>query len=446
MKKIDLPAKPTYIKLAENIDIMKLFAAIEQEYASCFLFESLSEKSAESRFSVIGFAPEHVVRLNNNQLFLDNVVQSVSNPYEALRDLIPQDSLTREYAGGLVGYLGFDGISLFEPTLSVLPHPHFDTFCFGVYTDGIVLDNVTGEVFYFFFTTNRVDQVRKLLRKRVHTKRVHIKKTKNSLSKKKHAHAVKQVLEEIKAGNTFQCEVGIQEEFEITGSPFALYKKLRTLNPSPFMYYVKFGKKVIIGASPELLFSMRDSEMVTRPLAGTIKRGKTLAEDQLLARELLHDQKELAEHNMLIDLHRNDMGKVAKVGSVKIRDFMDIKRFSHVQHIASEIVGLKNRGEDMFSCLASNFPAGTLSGAPKIESVRIISRVEEMPRGPYGGAVGHFGFNGNCTFAIAIRTIFIDENYGFTQAASGIVADSVAEKEYDEVQRKLGAMKEALGI
>ncbi len=266
----------------------------------------------------------------------------------------------------------------------------------------------------------------------------------DTTSKEEHARQVAQVKEEILSGNTFQCQIGIQSEFSISGDPVELYTRLRSVNPSPFMYYLKFKDKKIVGSSPELLFGMRNNEMQTFPLAGTIKRGKTQKEDMEFARILLNDPKERAEHSMLVDLHRNDLGRVAQFGSVKVRSLMDIKRFSHVQHIESEIVGLLKSGEDMFSALASNFPAGTLTGAPKIESMKIIERVEKSPRGPYGGAVGHFGFNGDATFAIPIRTIFISGNRGFTEAASGIVYDSEAEKEYDEIQRKLAAMKEVL--
>lgn len=184
--------------------------------------------------------------------------------------------------------------------------------------------------------------------------------------------------------------------------------------------------------------------MQTSPLAGTIKRGKNLYQDQKLARELLSDPKEKAEHNMLVDLHRNDLGKVAKFGTVKTRDLMSVKKFSHVQHISSEIAGILNKGEDMFSALAANFPTGTLTGAPKIEAIKIIDQNETCARGPYGGAVGHFGFNGDCTFAIAIRSLFLSDNYAYTQTSGGIVYDSKPDKEYDEIQKKLAAMKEVL--
>ena len=210
------------------------------------------------------------------------------------------------------------------------------------------------------------------------------------------------------------------------------------------MYCMKFGKTKIMGASPELLFKMADKVMETYPLAGTVRRGKDSVEDIQLARKLLNDPKEQAEHNMLVDLHRNDIGKVSEFGTVKVKSLMDIKRFSHVQHISSEISGILKNGEDMFSALASNFPAGTLSGAPKIESMRIIEKQEASPRGPYGGAIGHFGFNANCIFAIPIRTLFIHDTYAYTQASGGIVYDSTAENEYDEIQRKLAAISEVV--
>ena len=207
---------------------------------------------------------------------------------------------------------------------------------------------------------------------------------------------------------------------------------------------IAFKDQKIIGASPELLFRLKNGEMETYPLAGTTKRGKNSREDTQLARELLNDPKEIAEHNMLVDLHRNDIGKVAKFGTVKVRNLMDIKRYSHVQHISSEIVGIIDDKNDMFSALASNFPAGTLTGAPKIEAMKIINEIETSGRGPYGGAIGQFGFNGDCTFAIPIRSIFINGKNGFIQTCGGIVHDSIPENELLEIERKLAAMKSVL--
>ena len=212
------------------------------------------------------------------------------------------------------------------------------------------------------------------------------------------------------------------------------------------MYFIKFNEKKIIGASPELLFSLREGEMTTRPLAGTIRRGKNKLEDKQLARQLLNDYKEKAEHSMLVDMQRNDLGRVDQFGTVRIRDLMSIKKFSHVQHISSEITGFIRHKEDMFSGLASNFPMGTVSGTPKIETMKIIDKNESKARGPYGGGVGHFGFSGDCTFALTLRSIFIINDYAYTQTSGGIVFDSVPEKEYEEIIRKLTAMKKALNI
>ena len=259
-----------------------------------------------------------------------------------------------------------------------------------------------------------------------------------------HKQHVKQVKEKIIDGYIFQCEVGFKSFYEVNGDTTKIYEKLRIVNPSPHMYYLKFKDQKIIGASPELLFRLKNGEMETYPLAGTTKRGKNSREDTQLARELLNDPKEIAEHNMLVDLHRNDIGKVAKFGTVKVRNLMDIKRYSHVQHISSEIVGIIDDKNDMFSALASNFPAGTLTGAPKIEAMKIINEIETSGRGPYGGAIGQFGFNGDCTFAIPIRSIFIKGKNGFIQTCGGIVHDSIPENELLEIERKLAAMKSVL--
>lgn len=442
--KIHLPKKPTYIKCAQDIDFLALFDVIEQQYDHCFILESLGAEGHTSRYSVIGFSPRHIIRAQGQTLFVDDQPYAVGNPYQALRHMVPQDAIARNYAGGLVGFLSYDCMNYFEPGLNVKPHDRFDQFMFGVYMDGLVLDTVTQEIFYFYYDHNRLDLVQQLLQQRATYSQLSLKELGDTISKEEHKRRVLAVQKEIVAGNTFQCQVGYKTAYRMSGDVRPIYHKLREVNPSPFMYVVKFAHQKIIGASPELLFALRDGEMETFPLAGTIRRGKTKAEDSQLARHLLNDPKEIAEHNMLVDLHRNDMGRVAQFGTVKVRSLMDIKCFSHVQHISSEIVGIIRQGEDMFSTLAANFPAGTLTGAPKIESMKIIDRIEQDGRGPYGGALGHFGFNGDCTFAIPIRTLFISGDMAYIQTSGGIVYDSDPEKEYDEIQRKLQAMKEVL--
>ncbi len=444
LPRIKLNNKPTYLKFAEGINLFDLFQKIESEFENCFIFESLGEQGHLSRYSIIGFNPDHIITTNGKDLIFDGKSFKVKNPYFALRDIVPQDALSRNYAGGLIGHMNYEAANLFECSLKLKEHKLFPLFKFGVYLDGIVLDKLTNELYYFYYDKNRLDGIKNIMAKKLKKRKLKVKFLRDTLSKKQHEEIINKVKEEIVAGNTFQCEVGFKSEFEIEGNSLEIYKKLRIINPSPFMYYLKFGRDIITGASPELLFRLKDKEMETYPLAGTIRRGKTEKEDALLARQLLSDPKEIAEHNMLVDLSRNDLGRVGKFGTVKVRSLMDIKRFSHVQHISSEITGIINDPEDMFSALQSNFPMGTVTGAPKIETMKIINRNEPDARGPYGGAVGHFGFNGDCTFALPLRSLFVSGKYAYAQTSSGIVYDSVPAREFDEVRRKLQALREVL--
>lgn len=447
-----LPAKPIYTEFPTELDFFTLFGRLEQAFETCFLLESLGEQSYDSRFSVIGFKPDFTFTATGNALRItsgtkDETIQA-ENPYQYLRKILPQDVLSRSYAGGLVGYLGYDAANYFEPTLKLKSHADFPTFQMGLHTDGLIHDKMTGRTTYFYFFEDR----RELIRAAAKTERKKIPPRVEYLGQSKapdvHAGMVGEAKNEIIEGNTFQVQIGLSEKYKISGDWLEIYATLRDINPSPHMFFMKFAEgsatRRLMGASPELLYRQRQGEMESFPLAGTTRRGKTPDEDQLLVRQLLSDPKEIAEHNMLVDLHRNDLGRVARYGSVKVRRIFDIKKFSHVQHISSEVVGLIHPREDMFTALAASFPAGTLSGAPKIESMKIIDRIENEPRGPYGGAVGHFGFNGDSTFAIPIRTIFGSGEKAFIRASGGVVYDSTAENEYQEIQNKLGAVKQAL--
>lgn len=445
LPKILIPKKPTYIKMSQDVDFFELFCKIEAQFKTSFIFESLGEEGNFSRYSIIGFDPDQIISARENILMINDKKFKVNNPYFALRQIMPEPTISRNYSGGMVGYLGYDCINYFEPTLKVKLHPDFEQFMFGVYLDGLVFDKLTNELFYFFYTKDRSVLVKKILQSKPKNPKFKAKYLQNSATADEHAKAVEQVKELIKMGNCFQCEVGFKTKFKVSGNPLGIYQNLRQVNPSPFMYYLKFDQKQIVGASPELLFGLREGEMSTKPLAGTIKRGNSLEEDQQLARELLNDPKEIAEHNMLVDLHRNDIGRVAQFGTVRVRDLMSVKRFSHVQHISSEITGFIKSGEDMFSALSANFPAGTLTGAPKIESIKIINSLEREARGPYGGAIGQFGFNGDCTFAISIRSLYLSGTDAFSQTSGGIVYDSKPAKEYEEIERKLAAMRRVLG-
>ncbi|MCP8689618.1 anthranilate synthase component I family protein [Marinobacterium sedimentorum] len=447
---IALPRKPHYITLTADCDFFGLFKKIEKRFDNCFMLESLGEESYISRYSIIGFDPEQQIWAAEGQLHIqqrDGQIESYAsdNPYYLLREIVPQNIISRKYAGGLTGYIGYDCVNYFEPTLALQHSELFDVFRFGVYKDGLILDKMTGEVIYFYYSDNRMDLVDTLLREPyAGNGPLKIIAQGETMTRDMHAAAVMKVKQDIVDGKIFQCEVGFKKRFRLEGDSINIYEQLREVNPSPQMYYVKFGDQKLIGASPELLFRLRQGEMETFPLAGTAGRGKDPAEDRQLACTLLNDPKEIAEHNMIVDLHRNDIGRVARFGTVKVRSLMDIKRYSHVQHISSEIVGIIDEGHDMFSALASNFPAGTLTGAPKIEAMKVIDALENDGRGPYGGAVGHFSFNGDCTFAIPIRTVFANGENAYVQTCGGNVYDSNPDDEYQEIMRKFAGTKKVL--
>src|SRR3989338_10432062 len=317
LPKIKLGQKPTYTKFADDVDFFELFRKVEQRFDTCFLFESLGEEGKFSRYSIMGFDPPHIVGARGGTLLVDGKEYATPNPYLALRGIMPEKTMGREYAGGLIGYVGYDAVPYFEPSLTIKQSELFEQFLFGVYTDGVILDKETNELFYFYYYTDRSAVLQELMQSESAPRPPTVTFVRDTLSKEEHARAVEEVKERIRAGDTFQCEVGFRSEYTVQGDTLTVYEKLRTVNPSPFMYYLKFGDTKVIGASPELLFSLRDGEMTTRPLAGTIRRGTDEQEDRQLARTLLNDHKEKAEHNMLGDLHRNDIGKVAEVGSVR---------------------------------------------------------------------------------------------------------------------------------
>ncbi|MDE2589377.1 MAG: chorismate-binding protein, partial [Patescibacteria group bacterium] len=318
MKLIHVSQKPTYIPSRDKEDIYRLFLLAEQEFSSCFFFESLGEQGMLSRYSILGFDPQHTVSAQEKQVRFDDKVYPMENPYTLLKKIMPQDRIARNYAGGLVGFLGYDAMNLFEQSLKVRSHPLFPRFLFDVYTDGVIYDKYTGELTYFYYDENRLATILRLLQQTLHRKHLVVSSLSQNTTKKEHASQVACVKEEISRGNTFQTVIGIQQEFSFSGDGIVLYDRLRKVNPSPFMYFFKSQGVTIIGASPELLFGMRDKQMQTFPLAGTIKRGKTPQEDMDFSYQLLTDPKERAEHSMLVDLHRNDMGKVARFGSVKV--------------------------------------------------------------------------------------------------------------------------------
>jgi anthranilate synthase component I, archaeal clade len=262
--------------------------------------------------------------------------------------------------------------------------------------------------------------------------------------KQRFEESVLQAKEHIFAGDIFQAVLSRKCEFKLEQSPFELYMQLRAINPSPYMYIFEFGDLAIVGASPETLLTVHKRTLITNPIAGTCPRGKTEAEDEAFASHMLHDEKERAEHVMLVDLGRNDVRMVTESGSVKVSEFMKVLKYSHVQHIESKVVGTLRPECDQFDAFRAIFPAGTLSGAPKIRAMEIISELEASPRGIYGGGVGYYSWNGDADFAIVIRTIIVQGKKASVQAGAGIVADSDPGYEFRETERKMGAMLAAI--
>ncbi|MFQ5809745.1 MAG: anthranilate synthase component I, partial [Armatimonadota bacterium] len=268
----------------------------------------------------------------------------------------------------------------------------------------------------------------------------------SNMSQEQYQDMVRAAKDYIAAGDVIQVVLSQRLSMEIGCHPFAIYRALRSVNPSPYMFYLAFEDLKIVGASPEILVTEDAGEVITRPIAGTRRRGKTAAEDAALEQELLEDEKERAEHIMLVDLHRNDIGRVCEYGSVAVDELMAVERYSHVMHIVSNVVGRLAEGKDQFDLLRACFPAGTLSGAPKIRAMEIIDEREPTRRGPYGGAIGYFSYSGSMDTAITIRTMIISGRTAYAQAGAGIVADSVPEREYEETMLKAMAQLDAVRL
>ena len=312
---------------------------------------------------------------------------------------------------------------------------------FGIYNDGILFDNKQKKSLYFYYTKNRVNEIKTSEPK---FDNFTLSEITTNLDEDEFSKIVQKAKKYIYDGDIFQVVLSRKFSFEANGDYLKVYQKLRSLNPSPYLYHLKMNKKTVIGSSPEMLLRVTNDQVETFPIAGTRKISTDEAKNEQLRQELINDEKELAEHTMLVDLGRNDIGKVCDYGTVRVNKLMEVKQFSHVQHMVTHVVGKLNKNYDMYDAFKAVFPAGTVSGAPKVRSMEIIDELEPESRGPYAGAVGYFSFNGCCDFAIAIRSIFADDKHGFVQAGAGIVFDSVPNNELKETEHKANAMITAL--
>jgi anthranilate synthase component 1 len=394
--------------------------------------------------------------------------QGTSNPIEALRAIFsqyrgaPVDGVPR-FTGGAVGYFSYDSVRLYEsiPDKNPKQDPLDDLF-FAFYRDVVAFDNKEHRLVFIsnIFTDtdgdltaaykaacSRIEAMRLQLQQPLPANSVAITPRSGPVSNVKQEafeKAVEQCKEYINAGDIFQVVLSQRFTVEVDADPFDLYRILRVVNPSPYMYYLAQGDASVIGASPEMLVRVENGMVEVRPIAGTCRRGKTEAEDRELIDKLLSDPKERAEHIMLVDLGRNDVGRVCESGSVRVSDMMHIEKYSHVIHIVSNVAGKLRKDKDIFDAFFSCFPAGTLSGAPKIRAMEIIDELETVKRGLYGGALGYIDFTGRMDTCIVIRTIVYHGGKALIQAGAGLVADSVPQREFQETVQKATALFTAI--
>lgn len=438
-------SSPTIIPLELSGSQFEIYSKIERNYSNTFLFESLTGPEELAETSLIGFDPDVILKGYADRIVLqykDGSTKTIAtkDPVAEIKNLIGHTTNTSfRYLGGAVGIINYDAIKLYEKI--PIPSNQEPLMEFGVYQDGILYDNKTKKLLYFYYDENRIDKIKL---SEPNFDKLEISDISVNMDEKKFSDIVIQAKKYIYDGDIFQVVLSRRFNFDVSGNHLRIYKELRALNPSPYLYHMKFGQKTFIGSSPEMLVRVTGSEVETFPIAGTRKITDDEQKNEQMRLELLSDEKELAEHTMLVDLGRNDIGRVCKYGSVHVVELMQIKRFSHVQHIVSHVVGTLDPKHDMFTAFEAVFPAGTVTGAPKVRAMEIINELEVDVRGQYAGAVGYFSNNGCCDFAIAIRSIFIDGKSGFVQSGAGIVTDSIPENEFKETEHKAGAMLAAL--
>ncbi|MEM1547576.1 MAG: anthranilate synthase component I [Thermoproteota archaeon] len=432
---------------------LDVFSKLVDEYDYVYLLESVTGPQKLAEFSFIGFDPSMVIKVKNGRAEITGEQKDVtktSDPLEIVREEMSVKVLPRRYprfTGGAVGYVSYDAVRYWErlPSIAVddLKLPDLEM---GIYDDGMVFDHVRRKAYYFYTIENRLDILERKLESSRSFRSLKFNKPKPNICKEEYEEIVTKAKEYIFNGDIFQVVLSKRYSFNISGDLIRFYRALRKINPSPYMYFLKHGNTWIIGSSPEMLVRVEDRIIETYPIAGTRQKTGNPRKDDKLAKELLADPKEKAEHVMLVDLARNDLGRVAEYGSVKVPDFMVIHRYSHVQHIVSRVVGVLASDKDCFDVLRTMLPAGTVSGAPKVRAMEIIEELEPTRRGPYAGAVGYFSYNGNADFAITIRTLVVNKNRGHIQVGAGIVADSVPEKEWFETEHKARALLKALKV
>lgn len=449
-----------------------------EDASHTYLLESVEGGENIGRYSFIGGTPRTIIRAFGRRVEIENngdelkVIEDV-DPLDALKEHMSQfapvvsDPSLPRFIGGAVGFLGYDMVSQFEPRIPVIGNDDIGNpdMVFMV-TDGLIIfdrvkhrmkivanAHIEGDPNAAY--DKAVAEIGELIEAlQTPIKRVMIDaqvdaeplEPKSNTTKEEFLGMIEKAQEYIRSGDVIQTVLSQRFEVENEADSLDVYRALRTINPSPYMFCLDMGESAVVGTSPEIHVRCEDKKVEVRPIAGTRPRGETEEEDLAFEKDLLADPKERAEHIMLVDLGRNDIGRVCKFNSIEVPDLMVIERYSHVMHIVSDVTGTLSDEHDEYDVMRASFPAGTVSGAPKIRAMEIIAELEKSKRGPYAGAVGYFNYNGNFDSAITIRTVILDKGKAYVQAGAGVVADSVPINEYEETRNKARGMMKALSL
>lgn len=487
--KMVTPSLEDFRRLARQGNLIPVFEEVHFDWESpisafrkiddgkfSFLLESAEGGEKWARFSFLGSSPSHLFRSRGEEFEIlrhGEILQkgAKKNPLRALEDFLRtfkpvfHDSLPR-FFGGAVGYVGYDVIRSFEQIPERLPRdPQLHDAFFMITDTLLVFDNLKHKIKVisnvFLDGHPSLESAYQEAEKKIHCIVESLQRPAPShpnqrpsspsprfsnFTKEDFMKAVQRAKEYIQAGDVIQVVLSQRFSSNLRCDPFDIYRALRSINPSPYLFYLKMEDTVLLGASPEVMVRLEGRQIELRPLAGTRPRGRTDEEDQAMEKDLLADEKEKAEHIMLVDLGRNDVGRVSEIGSVHVTSLMDVERYSHVMHIVSNIQGMLASGKTAFDVFEATFPAGTVSGAPKIRAMEIIEELEPLRRGPYAGAVGYFSFSGNLDTCITIRSILVNDGKTHVQTGAGIVADSQPEKEYEETLNKAQAIFRAIQL
>jgi len=452
---------PVYREIVADLETpVSAFLKINRG-GNSFLLESVEGGERLARYSFIGTEPYRVMATS---------AEDKTNPLPLIAEELQKHKMVAvadlpRFCGGAVGYLGYEVVTRFEElpspasdplglpealfmfvdTMLVFDHvSHKIKVLSHVHLDGDIDDEYRKAVAKIDNLADRLSQPIKP-KQDIEPSNPHKNKALSSnFSREEFEASVDKIKRYITAGEAIQVVLSQRLAQPVDAAPFEIYRALRSLNPSPYMFFLDFNDFYIIGASPEILVRVEDGMVMTRPLAGTRRRGKDQAEDAALEQELRSDEKERAEHIMLVDLGRNDIGHVSEPGTVEVSDLMDVERYSHVMHLVTHVQGKLRRDLNIFDALQACFPAGTVSGAPKIRAMEVIAELEPEKRGPYAGAAGYFSFSGNMDMAIAIRTMIVSKGVAYVQAGCGVVYDSIPEREYQETMNKAQALLKAI--